>query len=393
MNAIKYLPVVVTCLLLGCNTPTAPPTVRALDLPEPTVVEAPNKQIDLSKLGTDATAIATYDAVRGHTVGMRWTGKSVYNAPVQPVEVPGPIQFKIPKTEIAKDVGGSAVLTYSVGVGDNPLKVSSPLTVSVISGSSPGADTAKAINARYRDTRNTCPDNKPAYYCDGVVIRATKDGDYDPWDPSPSAITLGGVSFSYMRMDAHVTDLYHGSGFIFLDQNTAIAQQKVPEYLCTYAYDASTLVGEIPDKGCGLRRSIQPAADLSSCASVNVKTVAQWYEYAKTIPDRTYQCSLSTADPAQFAVSIQVRANRAPNMFADWNEIMITTWPQGYGASIPLEAFFYKTNASAGLTEARAYQTKFKTKTGLWAPIVRLNFSQLTGEPFSYVEADQAIKP
>ncbi|MEB0094453.1 hypothetical protein QN408_24915, partial [Pseudomonas sp. CCI4.2] len=298
-----------------------------------------------------------------------------------------------PKTEIAKDVDGDAVVTYSVGIDGNPLEISQPLTLHIIAGSTPGEDAAKAINARYRDTRDSCSGDTPAYYCDGVVIRATENGNFDPWDPSPSAVKLGGVSFSYMRVDAHVDSLYHNSGFIFFDQNSAIAQQKAPVYLCIYAYDAGTIVGVRSNSGCGLKPRSVPAADLSSCSSVNVRTVEQWYTYTQTLLNRDYQCSLSTADAVQFATSYQVRAKRPPNMEALWNEIMITTWPQDYGASLPIEAFFYKTSASAGLAEAKAYQTKFKNKTGRWVPIVRLNLAQLNGEPFSYAATDQAAQP
>jgi hypothetical protein len=377
------------------NTSIVPLAVQTLDLPKLSVREAINNQLDLRTLGPHATAVIIVHRPGDHTVTIFWAGKSVYTAAraVSGVEPTRPIEFEIPKAEIAKDVGGSANLTYSVAVGSNPPETSQPLTISVISSSSSGTDTAIAINARYRDTRNTCPDNKPAYYCNGVVIRATENGNYDPWNPSPSAITLGGVSFSYMRVDAHVTNLYHNSGFIFFDQNSAVIQQKAPEYLCAYAYDAGTIVGVRPSKGCGLKPRVNPAADLSSCSSVNVRTVTQWYEYTKTLPNRDYQCSLSTADPVQFATSIQVRADRPPNMEALWNELMITTWPQEYGASLPIEAFFYKTDAGSGLTEAKTYQTKFKNKTGLWVPIVRLNFSQLTGEPFHYVDSDQAVQP
>jgi hypothetical protein len=353
-----------------------------------------NDQLDLDKLGSQVKVHVDYPSIdAAHTIGLRWTGKTVYNAPWQYAGTNRPVVFNIPKTTIAQDIGGSAALTYSVGIGEDPLVISAPLTVSIIQTESTGPATATALNSRYNDVRMNCADNKPAYYCNGVIIRSTQDGSYDPWNPSPAAVRLGGVSFSYMRKDAHVTDLYHHSGFIFLSQEQAIAQNKAQELVCSYAYDAGTLVGVRSDKGCGIKTRSANLADLSSCSSVNVRTPTQWYAYTATIPNRDYQCSLSTIDSTQFATSIQVRADRPDNMEALWNEIMVTTWPQDIGTQLPIEAFFWKANRSAALTEARHYQAKYKDRTQLWRPIIRLDLTQLGGNPFRYVESDQAVQP
>ncbi|MNP66887.1 hypothetical protein D3C76_1626480 [compost metagenome] len=97
-----------------------------------------------------------------------------------------------------------------------------------------------------------------------------------------------------------------------------------------YAYDAGTNVGERPNKGCGLKPRDAVNADLSTCASKNATTVAGWYAFTKTIKSRDYQCSLSTESAEQFAVSLQVRAQRPSNMESIWNELMVGVWPQGH---------------------------------------------------------------
>lgn len=364
------------------------------DYPEPTVASALNGKLDLRTMGETVSATVIYPSIaNGQTVGMRWTGKAVYNVvPIQTVGATRPLVFVIPKAEIAKDVGNTAVLTYSVGTGEGPLKISAPLSIEVIN-TLPfdGAAIAEAINTRYRNTGTACPGDKPAYYCNGVIIRATQNGNYDPWNPAPSAIDLGGVSFAYMRLDAKITDLYHNSGFIFSSQNDAIAANKPVDYVCIYANDAGTLVGDRRDKGCGIRVRSLSAADLSSCAAVNVRTLAQWITYSTPLPAPSYQCSLSTQDPAQFQVSIEARATGIHSR--DWNEMMVATWPQDSGNKLPLEAFFWKTSAPGSVEEARTYQTKFKNKTGLWVPVLRLDFTQINAKPFSYNAADQAVQP
>lgn len=364
------------------------------DYPMPTAPQAPNGTLDLATLGATATVNVTYPTITGgHSVGLKWTGKSQYNAPVQLVGTARPIVFAVPKTALAGDLGGNGIFTYSVGIGDDPLKISDPLPLAIVNTVSSGDAIVAAMNIRYSDTRAACPNNLPAYYCGGVTIRTTFNENYDPWDPSPLAIQLGGISFSYMRKDTRVTDLYHNSGFTFSSQSDAIAANKAQEYLCIYPHDAWTGNINRKDKGCGLHVRSHTAADLSSCASLNVRTLAQWTAYAPTVTHPQRQCSLSTQDPAQFYVSLQARSVSAPIIYRTWNEIMIATWPTGAGARIPLESFFYKASVPASLAEAKAYQTKYKTRTGLWVPIVKLDLTQLNGNPFSYNPADQAVQP
>jgi hypothetical protein len=358
MKRISFIHLTLLMLALcGCQSPNQyerPPegtsasttaTIAGLDVPAPVAPQAVGGQLDLTTLaGANVTVQMTYPAIaQGDTVGMRWTGTTVYDAPVQTVGATRPLIFSIPNATARANKGASAALTGSVGVGDSSLVISQPLTVNVIEtppAVHPGQQVANDLNTRYANTSLSCTGNTPAYYCNGVIIRSTENGNYYPWNPSPNAILLGGVSFSYMRKDAYVTGLYHQSGFTFLAQEQAIAKGKVAEYLCIYAYDAGTLVGVRGAQGCGLKPRSAPMADASTCTNVGVSTVAQWYTYTKTLPNRDYQCSLSTANAAQFAVSFQVRANRPPNMEALWNEMMVKTWAQDIPGSLPLESFF-----------------------------------------------------
>jgi len=372
---------------------TTPPQI----VPPPVLPQAVGGQLDLRTLaGTGAIVQMTYPTItNGDNVRVSWIGSSYYESPLQTVGVTRPVTFIIPYSIVAASKGEDVqVKAHYVFPGGNYL-TSIPFKVTVVETSPPansGEQVAYELNTRYANTSLTCTGNTPAYYCNGVIIRSTQSGSYDPWNPSPAADTLGGVSFSYMRRDAYVTSLYHASGFTFLPQEQANAQGKIAEYLCIYAYDAGTLVGPRGEKGCGLKPRSAPRADVSSCASVNVRTVAQWYAYTKTIQNRDYQCSLSTADATQFAASFQVRANRPPNMDALWNEMMVKTWAQNIPTSLPLESFFYV--STAGLAEAKTYQTKYRERTaGKWLPIIKLDLTKLNGNPFSYNSSDQAIQP
>lgn len=361
-------------------------------LPPATLANLVDGVMDIGKFQGNLTATVTYPGINpGHKVFVRWKGITEYSSAVQTVSKETSLKFLIPTSALKADVNGSGKLEYIVDIDGAVQSVSEPLPISVIETVAPGEKVAQELNARYADTRMTCDDGKPAYYCNGIIIRSTENGNYDPWNPSPAAVKLGGVSFSYLRKDAYVGGLYHYSGFIFMPQSIATAQGKLVNYLCIYAYDAGTLVGTRGAQGCGLKPRSAIDADPSTCGNVGVRTVAQWYAYTKTIANRDYQCSLSTADATQFAASFQVRAKRPANMDALWNEMMVKTWPQNIPAQLPLESFFYTT--ATGRAEAKTYQTKYNARTGKWLPIVKLNLANLATNPFSYSASDQAIQP
>lgn len=354
------------------------------------VLEAPNGSLNADTLTGPATVEITDSAIHaGDTVGIKAVGVTTYDSPYPPANGSGPLHYSLTNAFVRANIGRSITLTYSYKVGGTgDLHISAPITVSVTSANvGNGPQVAANLNTRYRNTAATCAGNTPAYHCNGVVIRSTIPGAYDPWDPSPAAIRLGAVSFSYMRLDAHVDHLYHGSGFTFYAQDQVPASKLRPNYLCSYAWDPGTADNGHSANGCGLKTR----ADQSSCRAVGVVTPQQWQAYPPHREKiRDYQCSLSTADPQEFQTSISVRAQRPPLFENIWNEIVIALWGQGQGATLPLEAFFY---TDANLNEARTYQTKFKARTAQWLPIIKLDLTQLNANPFSYSAADQAVQP
>jgi hypothetical protein len=382
----------------GVPTQTSQPlkvqvTSSDMSLPAPALTNLQGGVIDIGRYPGNLTATVTYPDIHpGQKVFVRWKGMSEYSAPIQTASTGNSLTFLIPAPALKGDLAGSGTLEYVVDIDGAVQRVSELLRVAVTSTISAGQQVANELNARYADTANVCKDSKPAYYCNGVIIRSTENGNYDPWNPSPAAQRLGGVSFSYMRKDSYVNDLYHRSGFTFLPQEVAVSRGKQVDYLCIYAYDAGTLVGVRGAQGCGLKPRSAPLRDISTCGSLGVRTVAQWYAYTRTLANRDYQCSLSTADATQFATSFQVRANRPSNMEALWNEMMAKLWPQNIPSSLPLESFFYK--SAAALPEAKIYQTKYAARTaGGWLPIIKLDLTKLNGSPFSYNAGDQAIQP
>jgi hypothetical protein len=132
--------------------------------------------------------------------------------------------------------------------------------------------------------------------------------------------------------------------------------------------------------------------DSSTCAQKNAQTLNGWFDFTKALTNRVYQCSLSTQDPAQFAVSLNARQYDVPTeVYSTWNEVLIKVWAAGIPEQLPLQAFYYQ-NAT-GLPEAKEYQRKYIARTaGQWLPVIKLDPTKFNGNPFSYNEADQAVQ-
>lgn len=442
-------------------------TVSLLTLPDsPVVPSAHGGQLDLIDARLqDLKVTITYPGISaGHTVGIRWAGEPPYDTPHPAIgDAPRPLEFSIPYAKVSQEKGKTVKVTASVGTGGARLALSPELPLAIVDSRPSGEQVAADLNTRYEDTRTTCDNNTPAYYCNGVMSRGTINSTYDPWDPSPTQITKGSISFTYLRRDASITDPYRDSGLLVLSQQEAINQGKQHDVVCSFPHDGWTDVART-NLGCGfsplrngplakllsehaalrnmllrndeifdrlstdtntsqllesnpelaallrqypqvpglLRDNLKvlgkrtPAdlstADPSTCSTVGVTDLPTWYDYTKGFTRGLDQCSLSSQEPGQFALSIKARQQPVA-IFSDWNEILIKVWPAQVPARLPLEAFYYE-NAN-GLLEAQEYQRRYTARTGgLWLPIVKLDIARLAiGNPFSYAALDQAVQP
>jgi hypothetical protein len=402
-NYGKSISITYTVEVPGAPIQTSPAlavNVMLADLPAPQSSAVTDGKLDIGKAQLQVPFTVSYPSLAlGQKVILIVDGATPYRAAAQTAaSTTSILTFNVPRDVLAKEFGKAVNISYTVEIAGVPVQTSAPMSLLSEIGNFPapqasmidGVDVAHGLNDRYANVPQECPGNTPAYYCSGVMIRGTQNGSFDPWNPSAAASALGGVSFSYLRKDAYVKDVYRNSGFVLLPQREAIDQNKVLEYLCIYAYDAWTALPDRPDAGCGLQPSaITP--DLSTCSQVNAATEANWHAFTATLSRQQDQCSLSTQDPQQFATSLKVRANRPSNMPDAWNEVLLKTWDQNIPERLPLQAFFYK-NAT-GLAEAKAYQQKYAARTGAWLPVVRLDLARLDGSPFSYAPTDQLIQP
>lgn len=243
------------------------------------------------------------------------------------------------------------------------------------------------------------------YYCSGVLVRTVNDGDFNPWIYSPAALDIGATSYSWMRTDVNISELYHPAGFILRNRIDAVAHD-LPGlesgFVCLYPFDASTSVAN-KFKGCGYRgkraedaSSVGPKDDNSqyawgSCTGLNIVTASQWDAHFNSVANQTSrQCSWNVDSQHGWNNMIASRGDY-PALQDLWNEILLSNY--GTGAQMPkyIAAFFYDVNRTGGLTAAQHFQTKMNN-AGYNVPILRVNFNAATANRFSYVETDQAIR-
>lgn len=356
----------------------------------PVIEEANGEWLNLNDI--DGQATITVDdpvIVAGSTVQVWIAGATTHKTPIQTAAGPGPVIVRVNRAVFEPDKGSTVQVTASVGGNGNPIVVSPPVPLTI---SQPtGAEVLAGIKARYNVT-GACA-GKPAFNCNGVLLRSVDNGTFNPWDPSPNQLMIGGTSFSYMRKDATVRDTYRLAGFVFSTLDEARKLQKPVTPLCIYPFDAATGSDQAATKGCGSRgHAGSGPGDLSTCKTANAITLATWQAFTRTISSAKGQCSLSVGDVAQFELTQEARRNPTPNLNNNWNELMIETWPTGQGRKLPIEAFFYKAGNAQSLANAKVFQQKLRTVTHRWVPIISINFAN-QADPYSYSAGDQGIQP
>lgn len=261
-----------------------------------------------------------------------------------------------------------------------------------------------SVNKNYNETITDCKQigtsaNRGAYYCSGVTLRTVDDGPFNPWAYSPNAIAIGATSYSWIRQDTGITNLYHPAGLILRNKVDAYAAG-VPGldtgFICMYPYDAwtTTVNGH---QGCGLKpRAAAPKGDndneayaWGSCDTIGVSTTAQWNaDFIARGQDLVKQCSWNVDKPGAWASMLSSRQTFGRR--DTWNEMMLNNYNNGDSMPRYIAAFFWDTRKPTGLAIARNFQTKMNA-AGYNVPILRLDFTAAAANRFAYIAADQAV--
>lgn len=266
-----------------------------------------------------------------------------------------------------------------------------------------GAQIAEYLNQDYANTETDCgSSSEPAFLCSGVLFRGTDtfSTSYHSWDPSPASVTSGGVSFSYLRADSKYDKLAYSynNGFIFYlyyyapsDTNTDI------DIMCAFPTDAST--DNRSDKGCG---EYTGRPESTPCQGQGIVTANEWYQhYVQYGSSHLSECGFTTDDNSSyntadaFYQTILSMATISTESFTVQNELRLSTWAQGMQNSLPIQAFFYLSGSSAGLSNAQKNQKDFynSTTNNIWVPVIALKLpsSRTDNATFTFNAGDQLI--
>ncbi len=284
---------------------------------------------------------------------------------------------------------------------------------------SDGPGISALINKNYNEDTTSCTEYgtgkaRGYYFCTGVLLRTTDNGNFNPWESSPTALQLRATSYAWIRHDLNTSSLYKGAGFILLSPADILAEA-VPglDFLrrgglgatavqCVYPFDAWTTRtmdrGRFgcDEEGTGLG-STDPYNSYGSCDNkLGFTTAQQWNTHFQSV-GQTYhrQCSWN-ADNAQGWRNMIASHNSFPGRVY-WNEVMLFNWgpTAEAGATAANEmmrrwtvAYFYDQAVAGSLATAKVFQQKMAA-TGKRVPILRLNFTAAAASRFEFRAADQ----
>ncbi|MGH8420075.1 MAG: halovibrin HvnA [Pseudomonas sp.] len=264
--------------------------------------------------------------------------------------------------------------------------------------SSSGPAVARALEARYADRRMNCgKDSMPAFLCSGIILRGTRPStEYDAWNPSPTAVRVGGVSFSYLRSDYNFRRLAftYNNGFILTPFLSAAPEKYHMQVLCFFPVDGAS--DNRSDFGCG-PNTVYPV-ESQPCDRQGITTGEQYRDHFNRRPDSyEWRCGFNVQDSANNAAGPAfyqgMRGGRmvAPYSFEIPNDLKHAVWPQNIPAQLPIEAFFY--TQSGGRAGAQYDQKRFYELTRIPLPVISVQLpTVVTGTAtFQYLPADQAI--
>lgn len=264
---------------------------------------------------------------------------------------------------------------------------------------------ANDLNARIASTVANCGTaTRPAFLCSGVLLRATRAGNYHAWLPSPPSVANQGMPFTFIRHDFPVLHVYNPNGFIVYPPFGTPDTLESAVVRCIFPVDGWT--GGRPGDACGPAPRYPEASKPCQDHVAPIETAQAWFaHFDNIVPDpeipyadkHSHQCGfrLVTGTPRSAAIFLEAGKGTALTGMAHnltrYNETVVQPWAKDIGPKVPVEAFFYL-SGSNGLAVAQADQRDFLATLGIRVPIVRITIPvPAGGQAFEYDPADQAV--
>jgi hypothetical protein len=177
-----------------------------------------------------------------------------------------------------------------VAIGALTLTVCAAESTAITSNAASSPHTAQDMGNLYYDTGKDCGGNTaPAFLCSGIIIRETArpvaGQSYYFWQPSPSSLHEGAVSFSYIRHDARF-DKFKSNGShgytlypLLGKYRYSGSDRKIKlDVLCSFPLDGWTDYRQ--NEGCGPDTTYLKQS--SPCQGQGITTAQQWLTQYKS---------------------------------------------------------------------------------------------------------------
>ena len=253
----------------------------------------------------------------------------------------------------------------------------------------------------YNDTRNNCGGiTRPSVLCTGIMLRAVETNPaFLPWDPAPTAIANGGISFSWLRADNNFSNLVYTyqNGYIFYPaQRVPASRSRDIPILCAFPMDADTFSRNT--NGCGASSSYPTQS--RPCNQVGITNAAQWINLFNTPGTNRYriQCGWDVRNEQpntaqRFQENILSRDLMEDNLWRIQNEMRVRTWQTGIGATLPIHSFFYVRDNAQALANVRFDQRRYYDLYNEIIPIIEMTMPRNRRERvlFNFINRSQEI--
>lgn len=279
-----------------------------------------------------------------------------------------------------------------------------------------GQSIADLMNKNYNETTTSCTEygtgkTRGYYFCTGVLARTTDNGNFNPWEPSSTALQLRATSFSWIRHDLNTRAFYKRAGFLLLSPADVLAGV-IPGatypmvngnvvVTCVYPFDAhTTRTMNRNYLGCDFEGTGLGHPNIGhtwgSCDNkLGLTTAAQWNNHFISSGQVNYrQCSWNADNPQGWRNAIASHAS-FPTGQSSWNEVMFFNFGPNASPGIDdlmahwIVAFFYDPARSGSLSDAQAFQAKLATVKNRRVPILKLDFNAPAAQRFQFNAADQ----
>jgi len=257
------------------------------------------------------------------------------------------------------------------------------VVVGLISNTSCVDDIAKRLKYRYNSVKKCTSrgKEKPAYQCNGILIRFVRPGLAYAWDMKALNKQKDSFSIAYLRRDQIFSSvLGSDSGFIVYPHLKTPKKKNSYKVFCSFPFDAAT--DGRTGHGCGKF----PNDVLSNhCDRLKIKSYNGWKTYFNNIRNTgmARHCAFDmTKKSAAKYFDIALKAKRfiekqVPGYAFSHNELKMHAW-NAKAKKIPIEAFFYLYGSAAGKHNAEKYQDQFFSRGGGKVPIVGIRLPTAT---------------